>query len=655
MATIIKTTDSKIGAGVQFNATTTVANSFTLDPGAFLVSTDASAIILLGTGAGAWTATINGQAVGNAVVGVGLAIGTTAPSKLTIGADASLFGNLGFQGVGPLTMTNAGDISGSTVGILQVSGALTVTNSGTISGGSYALTSFAANNSFTNGLSGVVYGNVFLGGSGVNKLVNSGTISLDTSRGIFTSDVLFGGGNDSLDNKAKATIEGMVFLGDGTNSVINAGRIFGSTSVNNGILSINGGSQTDTITNAKTGVFSGAVLAGDGINIFNNSGYVGDHTSDGTGVSYFGGEEGTDTVVNAAGATLAGVVNLAGGLNTLTNAGTIGTFETENSLASTLSGGSATDKITNSGTIRGSVALFDDNDIFTNTGKVTGTINLGAGNDTFKGGNTTEVVIDSEGKDSYSLGGGDDVFFTFGGEGSDLPDTVDGGTGVDTYADSTGLGLKINLDTISHTSVAILTASVVLAATTSTNTTNLSIETVKNFENVVGGGSNDLIFGSSVRNIISGGGGSDQIWGFAGNDLIAGNSGSDFLVGGAGKDELRGGTDGDSFVFTAITDSGLTPLTRDVILDFEDTIDLINLAFIDADTRASAVGNSQFTNVITGDGGFTVGQAATLRVYQTATGFRIEGETNGDGKADFSIAVNDLDHSTVWSADDFIL
>jgi hypothetical protein len=44
-----------------------------------------------------------------------------------------------------------------------------------------------------------------------------------------------------------------------------------------------------------------------------------------------------------------------------------------------------------------------------------------------------------------------------------------------------------------------------------------------------------------------------------------------------------------------------------------------------------------------------------VRVVATASGWMIEGETTGDGKADFSILVLDPTHAITWGSNDFVL
>ena len=58
-----------------------------------------------------------------------------------------------------------------------------------------------------------------------------------------------------------------------------------------------------------------------------------------------------------------------------------------------------------------------------------------------------------------------------------------------------------------------------------------------------------------------------------GRDFLKGQDGDDILNGGGGKDKLKGGEGSDVFVFSG------TGLGRDIIIDFEDGIDLIDLDY----------------------------------------------------------------------------
>jgi serralysin len=92
-------------------------------------------------------------------------------------------------------------------------------------------------------------------------------------------------------------------------------------------------------------------------------------------------------------------------------------------------------------------------------------------------------------------------------------------------------------------------------------------------------------------------------------------------------------------------------------MDFEDGIDMISLDKMDADT--TTIGDQAFT-YINGDSSTTAAKdfsesAGELRSYLSASGVIIEGDVNGDAKADFSVELIDpLHHITLTSADFFL-
>ncbi|WP_296677247.1 M10 family metallopeptidase C-terminal domain-containing protein [Novosphingobium sp.] len=126
---------------------------------------------------------------------------------------------------------------------------------------------------------------------------------------------------------------------------------------------------------------------------------------------------------------------------------------------------------------------------------------------------------------------------------------------------------------------------------------NISIAYGTIIENGIGGSARDVLYGNAVNNVLKG---------LGGDDVIDGFEGADSLWGGAGND---------TFSFRFIEQG-------DVIEDFQSGADKIDL-------RATQI---DFTWI--GDSAFS-GHAGELRF----SGDLLQGDTNGDGLADLSIAV----------------
>ena len=101
--------------------------------------------------------------------------------------------------------------------------------------------------------------------------------------------------------------------------------------------------------------------------------------------------------------------------------------------------------------------------------------------------------------------------------------------------------------------------------------------------------------------------GKDALDGGAGADQISGGNKRDHIVGGQGKDTIRAGNAGDR----------------------------INLSLLDANTGTTS-NNDAFTFI--GSNAFS-GAAGQLRAYQDGSRWFVEGDTDGDGEADFVLAV----------------
>jgi Ca2+-binding RTX toxin-like protein len=425
---------------------------------------------------------------------------------------------------------------------------------------------------------------------------------------------------------------GILIHNAGTHTITSSGTIAGSRFA---ILDQDGLSD-DTVRNS--GLLNGSVALGGGHDVLVNTGEI----------NYAG------SVIRDPSDPLVAAVALGDGVDSLVNSGTIlGDIHD--------SAGSAS--VSNSGTIGGDVYLGSAADIFTNfrtvngvvtNGLVYGVIDLGDHNDRFTGGARSDAVKDGNGADIVTFGAGDDEYLAVGHTGADGRDSVDGGTGIDTYdARDASQGLCINLDTVAHDLSPIAPGISRIGANTAmgADVAGASTDRITNFENAFGGSYYDVIYGTAGANLIDGGGGTDILFGYGGADRLFGGVNFDNLVGGAGRDVLTGGTEGDTFTFVATSDSGTTAATRELITDFEDGVDVISLSHMDAVVGTPV--NDAFTfigtNVTFG------GHAGELRAYFTAQGQIVEGDVNGDRAADFSFVLNDPGHGIVLTGQDFFL
>jgi serralysin len=217
-------------------------------------------------------------------------------------------------------------------------------------------------------------------------------------------------------------------------------------------------------------------------------------------------------------------------------------------------------------------------------------------------------------------------------------------------------------------------------------------------ENATGGNANDTLTGNEIANILDGRGGADRMEGLGGNDTyyvdnvgdvvveavgggtdtiyssvsytlaagsevenqiltgtsalnatgnnfnneLTGNSGKNILTGGLGADQYTGGGGADAFVFKSVQDSLVS--SPDTISDFHSdfqTGDKIDLSAIDANTSLKR--DQAFTFI----GGDSFHHKAGELQF---SGGLLSGDVNGDGVADFEVAV-----ATAWHGYDFVL
>jgi Ca2+-binding RTX toxin-like protein len=145
------------------------------------------------------------------------------------------------------------------------------------------------------------------------------------------------------------------------------------------------------------------------------------------------------------------------------------------------------------------------------------------------------------------------------------------------------------------------------------------------------------VVGSGFVDTLTGDANANMLWGMVGDDV---------LTGGGGGDSLKGGAGNDRFVYTALSDSAVSGLGKDMILDVT-TGDTIDLSAIDADGNSSN-GDTAFSF---GTGGYT-GAGGELRVVTAGAIQVVYVDVNGDKVSDFAINVTP-DHAL--TAGDFLL
>ena len=167
-----------------------------------------------------------------------------------------------------------------------------------------------------------------------------------------------------------------------------------------------------------------------------------------------------------------------------------------------------------------------------------------------------------------------------------------------------------------------------------TDVTGISKSGSSSADSFVGSGENDTLNGAGGANSLSGLGGNDTLNGGGGGDTMAGGDGNDRLTGGSGADVMSGGAGADRFILTDISES--TASARDVILDFMQGADRIELSGIDANT--SQYGNQAF--VLLGQDAAITGAGQLSWSYVTIGGVThtiVQGNVNSNLAPDFTI------------------
>ncbi|WP_081739562.1 calcium-binding protein [Methylobacterium sp. 10] len=221
------------------------------------------------------------------------------------------------------------------------------------------------------------------------------------------------------------------------------------------------------------------------------------------------------------------------------------------------------------------------------------------------GGNTLDnSLVGNDGDNRLDGGAGADRIV-----GNDGDDTLIGGTGADTMIGGRGNDTYV-VDDAGDRAVEQPREG------TDTIRSTVSHTMEANIERMVLYGTEDLTANGNATN--------NQIYGNAGDNQIYGGDGRDLLYGRAGAD---------TFVFKDATDSDVAVDGRDIIKDFDFAAgDRIDFSAIDANS------------LLTGDQGFQFvgtqafsGEAGELRMKFGGGNTLLQGDTNGDGAADFAV------------------
>ncbi len=405
------------------------------------------------------------------------------------------------------------------------------------------------------------------------------------------------------------------------------------------------------------------IIGNDAVNVLN--GGAGNDTLDGgLGIDrLFGGGDddlfivGTGDLVfefaNLGNDTVQSSINwtLAANLEVLRLTGAVGLVGTGNALGNLLVGGDGAD-----------------------------TLNGGAGADTFDGGAGIDRLVGGANDDTYILGDTPDVVVEGLNQGIDtilttraalvlaanvenatatnaiahnftgnaLGNVLTGNTGVDLLNGGVGddtLDGRDGFDQLLGSlgdDIFIVTAGdlVFEGANQGTDTvfvtTGTNATLALNVENLVLAGPSLVNgTGNTLANSIVGNDRGNLLQGVAGDDVIDGGLGNDILIGGLNGDTLTGGGGSDQFRYTSVNDSVIAD--RDLILDFTFSValgvDRVDLRLIDANSLVA--GDQAFVYV----GAFTgvAGQLTTLAIGPGV--FRVLGDTNGNGSAEFVLDI----------------
>jgi hypothetical protein len=281
---------------------------------------------------------------------------------------------------------------------------------------------------------------------------------------------------------------------------------------------------------------------------------------------------------------------------------------------------------------------------------------LGAGEDlTVDGSAETDgafFMYAGHGVDTLLGGDGDDGFLFRGAGKFSAADTIAGGPGEDQ------IGFRANYtgaDAVVFTSTTMTGIEGVVFVSGhdlrfGSDAGDLSYDFTSH-ETTVAAGQNMIIDAGSLREnetlTFDGSAESDgqfTIYGGRGADVLTGGEGNDLLRGGRGADVLTGGDGNDTFRFDNVLDAA--PSALDTVADF--TIgDMIDLSRVDANSLTA--GDQSFAFI--GSAVFSSTAGELRATVSSGATWLVEGDTDGNGAADFAFLVTVTDADPITGTD----
>ncbi|MES1199533.1 MAG: M10 family metallopeptidase [Pseudomonadota bacterium] len=494
-------------------------------------------------------------------------------------------------------------------------------------------------------VTGSIFADTLTGDAGANIL--SGGNGADTLNGGAGADTLIGStGNDVfiVDNGGDVVTEGVGAGTDTIRSSVGIGALAANVEnleMQGSAITANGNELNNRITgNGAANNINGGLGVDTMLGGLGNDTYFVDNVGD---VVNEASGEGTDTIFSTINIALlaTNVENLSlNGVDAVTATGnSLNNVITGNSTNNVLNGGAGEDTL-NGGLGNDSYIVNSAGDVVSDTGgnadTITSFIDMAtltanienltlAGTALIGGGNgLNNVIVGNSLGNTLSGGLGNDQL-----NGATGADTMSGGAGDDSYlVENAGDVVIENSGEGSDTMYAFITISALAA-----NVEKLNLMPAGGAINGTANELDNRLNGNDFDNVLTALGGADVIQGLGGNDHI---------IGGAGLDNIFGGTGNDVFVYQSTSDSGVTGSTRDLINDFTQSQDQIDLSAIDAisgggDDAFSFIGTGAFTHVA-GQLRFEfIDPAGTANDYTI-----ISMDVTGDGIADSQIALRSI-------------